>query len=72
MPKIEKISSGSTFKEVSKEMLSKLEILKPEDSVLSKYQETMKVLSEKIVLLEEETEILIKTRDVLIKIVFLI
>ncbi|PGO90184.1 restriction endonuclease subunit S [Bacillus thuringiensis] len=70
MPKIEKISSGSTFKEVSKEMLSKLEVLKPEDSVLSKYQETMKVLSEKIVLLEEETEILINTRDLLIKKLF--
>lgn len=67
MPKIERIASGSTFKEVSKEMLSKLKILKPEDTILSKFQEMIQVLAEKTISLEKENELLTETRDLLVE-----
>jgi type I restriction enzyme, S subunit len=67
MPKIERVGSGSTFKEVSKEMLSGLKIVKPEISILQKFQETVEPLSDKIILLEEENEKLIELRGLMIK-----
>lgn len=67
MPKIERMGSGSTFKEVSKEMMSKLKVIIPEKIVLQKFQKSVHPLSEKLKLLEEENEKLIVMRDLLIK-----
>jgi type I restriction enzyme, S subunit len=67
MKKIEMIASGSTFKEVSKEMLSKLIILRPDDMVLEKFQKLTSPIANRIEKLEEENKILIETRDLLNK-----
>ncbi|MFE6074951.1 restriction endonuclease subunit S [Paenibacillus sp. NPDC057886] len=67
MSKIERISSGSTFKEVSKEMMSKLKVVLPEKSILSKYNNNIIPISKKIKNLEEENVLLIEARDLLIK-----
>ena len=65
MPKIEMSGSGSTFKEVSKEMVSKLKVVKPEREILHKFQQTVRALSDKVALLEEENERLVEIRDLL-------
>lgn len=67
MPKILRIGSGSTFKEVSKEMVSKLIVIKPSEDIMHAYKHEIKLISEKIRLLEEENERLINLRNLLIE-----
>ncbi|MEC0182598.1 restriction endonuclease subunit S [Paenibacillus peoriae] len=67
MPKIKRIASGSTFKEVSKEMMSKLKVIIPEKPILLKYDDIIRPISNKIKILEEENNHLIETRDLLIR-----
>ncbi|TWT08198.1 restriction endonuclease subunit S [Planococcus sp. CPCC 101016] len=65
--KIENIGTGSTFKEVSKEMLSRLSVILPTTDVLNQFQVTTNPLSKKIQLLEDETDFIIESRELLIK-----
>src|SRR5699024_1148215 len=66
MPKIKIVGSGSTFKEVSTAVLSRLKIVKPENQVLKAFKQTIHPFSEKIRLLEEENELLVEARNLLI------
>lgn len=67
MSKIKRIASGSTFKEVSKEILSRLKVIIPEPSILLKFDNIIIPISNKIRYLEEENELLMETRDLLIR-----
>jgi len=67
MKQIHSISSGSTFREISKEMMNKLKVVVPPDDKIVEYYCLNKSIFEKIALLENEQELLRESRDLLIK-----
>lgn len=67
MKKIELMSSGSTFSEISKEQFSRLKIIIPPDNLIGEYYLKLKPLFEKISSLYIENQLLKETRDLLIK-----
>ena len=66
MPKIDKISSGSTFKEVSKEMFSKLKVIIPPRDLLDAYNQEIAPFLLKVQILEEQNKKLLEIRNLLI------
>ena len=63
---IEQLSTGTTFKEVSRDDILKLPILKPKDNVLNKWAETVACINDRQLNLQKENENLIKQRDELL------
>lgn len=66
VPYLKSLGTGSTFAELSKEVLSQVDIIIPDQCVLKRFNLIVKEWGNKIKQCEKENEILIKMRDYLL------
>lgn len=65
IPYLKSLGTGSTFTEISKDVLAKVKIALPDDKTLAKFNEKVTLIGEKIKIIEEENQELISLRNYL-------
>ena len=63
---IERLGTGTTFKEVSREDILKFPMLKPSDNVLDLWEEMVLAINDRQLEIQKENERLTKQRDQLL------
>lgn len=66
IPYIQRLGSGSTFKEVSKETMQGIKVVLPNLNIVTKYNQKMKTIVSKRKLAEKENSLLIELRNFLL------
>ena len=66
VPYLKSLGTGSTFAELSKEVLSQVDIIIPDQYILQKFNSVVKAWCNKVKQCEKENEILTKIREYLL------
>jgi len=66
IPYLKSLGSGSTFTEISKDVVSKVKVIIPKEDIIEKYNKTVDPYGNRIELLERENEELDSLRDYLL------